>query len=139
MPRLYYCSGVQVIQSNSEGPAVSKLEYLRAIVRGEIAPPPVFTLVGFRLASVDDGEAVIEFEPGPQPFNPQGTVHGGILCDVADAAMGIAYGSTLEEDVSFTTVELKINFMRAIRTEPLKVLGRVVKGGRRIGFTDCEI
>jgi uncharacterized protein (TIGR00369 family) len=104
-----------------------------------MAPPPVFELVGFQLASVDEGRAVIEFEPGPRHFNPQGTVHGGILCDVADAAMGIAYGSTLDEDVTFTTVELKINYMRAVRTEPLKVIGRVVKGGQRIGFTDCEI
>jgi uncharacterized protein (TIGR00369 family) len=109
------------------------------MARGEIEPPPVAKLIGFRLTSVEPGQALIEFQPGPRHYNPQGTVHGGILCDVADAAMGIAFGTTLAEDVTFTTVELKINFLRPAQTNPLKVLGRVVKGGRRVGFTDCEI
>lgn len=118
---------------------MTRLERLEAMARGEVEPPPVAKLVGFRLASVELGQAVIEFEPGPRHWNPQGTVHGGILCDVADAAMGIALATTLGEDTTFTTIELKINYLRAAKNEPLKVIGRVVKSGRRVGFTDCEI
>ena len=68
-----------------------------------------------------------------------GTLHGGILCDVADAAMGIAYNSTLEDDESFTTLELKINFLRPVRTEKLRAAGKIVKRGKTIGLVECDI
>jgi uncharacterized protein (TIGR00369 family) len=143
MSGLYYCSGVQVIQSSGEARGersqMTRLQRLEAMARGEVEPPPVAKLVGFRLASVELGQAVIDFEPGPQHWNPQGTVHGGILCDVADAAMGIALATMLDEDTTFTTVELKINYLRPAKNDPLKVVGRVVKCGRRVGFTDCEV
>jgi uncharacterized protein (TIGR00369 family) len=68
-----------------------------------------------------------------------GTLHGGILCDVADAAMGIAYNSTLEDDESFTTLELKINFLRPVRTEKLRAVGKIVKRGKTIGLVECDV
>jgi uncharacterized protein (TIGR00369 family) len=68
-----------------------------------------------------------------------GTLHGGILCDVADAAMGIAYASTLEEDESFTTLELKINFLKPVWNSKLTAEGKVVKRGRTIGLTECDV
>jgi uncharacterized protein (TIGR00369 family) len=119
---------------------VSQLERLRQIARGEVEPPPIAKLIGFRLTDVEEGRAIFEMEVGPQHWNPQGTLHGGIMCDIADAAMGMAFGSIItEEGVSFTTVELKINYLRPIRTGLLKATGYVVKSGRTIGLTECDL
>jgi len=68
-----------------------------------------------------------------------GTLHGGILCDIADAAMGMAFASTLAPEESFTTVELKINFFRPVWEARLTAEGRVVQRGRTIGYVECEI
>jgi uncharacterized protein (TIGR00369 family) len=68
-----------------------------------------------------------------------GTLHGGILCDIADAAMGIAYASNLNEGESFTTLELKINFLRPVWRARLLATGRVVKQGRTLGLVECDI
>jgi uncharacterized protein (TIGR00369 family) len=103
------------------------------------AGAPVAKLVGFRLLSVDPGRAVFELEAGPQHANPMGTLHGGVLCDVADAAMGIAYASNLADGESFTTLELKINFLRSFRSGTLTATARVVKAGRTIGLTECDV
>ena len=96
-------------------------------------------LIGFRPKSVEAGRAVFELEAGPQHANPMGTLHGGILCDVADAAMGVAYASTLGDGESFTTLELKINFLRPFRSGTLIATGHVVKTGRTIGLTECDV
>jgi uncharacterized protein (TIGR00369 family) len=74
---------------------------------------PVADLIGFRVTEAKAGRAVATFEATEKHANPMGTLHGGILCDVADAAMGMAFASTLGEDETFTTVELKINFFPA--------------------------
>ncbi len=68
-----------------------------------------------------------------------GTLHGGILCDIADAAMGIAYASDLNEGESFTTLELKINFLKPIWNARLRATGRVVKQGRTVGMVECDV
>ena len=75
----------------------------------------------------------------PRHANPMGTLHGGILCDIADAAMGMAFASTLEPEESFTTVELKINFLRPIWQARLTAKGRLVQRGRTMGYVECEI
>ncbi len=71
--------------------------------------------------------------------NPMGTLHGGILCDIADAAMGMAFASTLAPGESFTTVELKINFFRPVWQALLRANGKVVRRGRSLGYVECEI
>ncbi len=68
-----------------------------------------------------------------------GTVHGGVLCDIADAAMGIAFASTLAAEESFTTVELKINFFRPVWQARLTAEGVVVQRGRTVGYVECTI
>jgi len=73
------------------------LEMIRRMQQGEVPPPPVAALIGFTLREVERGLAVIDFEADARHANPMGTLHGGILCDVADAAMGIAYAATLSE------------------------------------------
>src|SRR5712664_2358586 len=102
-------------------------------------PPPVSELIGFELLESGDGHAVVLLQVGTQHFNPMGTIHGGILCDIADAAMGIAFASTLAPGESFTTVELKINFFRPVWEARLQAEGKVVRRGGTIGYVECEI
>ena len=115
------------------------LDQLRKVQRGEIVPPPVAGLIGFTLVSVEPGCAVIEFEAEERHANPMGTLHGGILCDIADAAMGMAYAASLDEGETFTTLELKINFLKPVRTGKLVATGRMVKSGHTIGLAECDI
>ena len=115
------------------------LERVQAMIRGEAPDPPVARLVGFRLVEVAPGRAVFEMEAGPQHANPMGTLHGGILCDIADAAMGIAYASTLEEGQTFTTLELKINFLKPVWKARLRAEGHVVKRGKTVGLIVCDV
>lgn len=102
-------------------------------------PPPIARLIGFVLTEIAPGRGVIEFEAGPQHANPMGTLHGGVLCDIADAAMGMAYAANLGEGETFTTLELKINFLKPVRTGTLRAIGRVVKAGRTVGLVECDI
>jgi uncharacterized protein (TIGR00369 family) len=115
------------------------LDVSLAIARGEAPPPPIAQLIGFDLISVAPGESVVEFQATEAHANPMGTLHGGVLCDIADAAMGIAYSANLAEGESFTTLELKINFLKPIWNARLRAIGRVVKQGRTVGFVECDI
>ncbi len=115
------------------------LDVMQMMLRGEVPPPPIGTLIGMRLTSIEPGRAVFELEAGERHTNPMGTLHGGILCDIADAAMGCAYAATLNEGESFTTLELKINFLRPVRIGRLTAVGQVVTGGRTVGLAECTI
>jgi uncharacterized protein (TIGR00369 family) len=99
----------------------------------------VARLIGFEVKEIANGQATVTLAAGPQHANPMGTLHGGILCDIADAAMGLAFASTLAPGESFTTVELKINFFRPVWEANLKAEGRVVRRGRSLGYIECEI
>jgi uncharacterized protein (TIGR00369 family) len=99
----------------------------------------VAELIGVEVERVESGETVMTLLAEERHSNPMGTIHGGILCDLADAAMGMAYYSTLEAEESFTTLELKINFLRPFWTGRLVARGRVVSRGRTVGMTECEI
>ncbi len=115
------------------------LDAIRMMQRGELPPPPVATLIGFTLVAVEPGRAVVALEATERHANPMGTLHGGVLCDVADAAMGMAWASTLDEGETFTTLELKINFLKPVWTGRLTATGRVVKGGRTVGLIECDV
>lgn len=101
--------------------------------------PPIAELLGFQLESIGDGEAVVTIEPGPEHANPMGTLHGGVLCDIGDLAMGAAYGSTLGDDESFTTLELDVKFRRPVWEQPLTATGQVMDAGRTVGLVTCDI
>jgi uncharacterized protein (TIGR00369 family) len=115
------------------------IDRFTAIVHGDAEGAPVGKLVGFRPTSIEPGRAVFELEAGPQHANPMGTLHGGIICDVADAAMGTAYASTLADGESFTTLELKINFLRPFWSGQLIATAHTVKTGRTIGLVECDV
>jgi uncharacterized protein (TIGR00369 family) len=90
------------------------LDDLRRLVDGTRPPPPIATLIGFTLTAVAPGAAVIEMAADRQHANPMGALHGGVLCDIADAAMGIAYARTLAQGETFATIELKINVLKPV-------------------------
>jgi uncharacterized protein (TIGR00369 family) len=102
-------------------------------------PPPVAELLGIEFVSLEGGVCTMKLEAQERHSNPMGTIHGGILGDLADAAMGMAYFSTLQPGESFTTLELKINFLRPFWTGLLVARGRVVHGGRSMGMTECDV
>jgi uncharacterized protein (TIGR00369 family) len=104
-----------------------------------LLPPPVGRLLGFVLKSIEPGHAIFEMEVDERHHNPMGTMHGGIYCDLADAAMGFAYASTLDDGETFTTIELKINFLGAVRKATLTAEANVVKAGRTLGYIECEV
>lgn len=114
-------------------------EYLQKVVRGETPPPPITTLIGFALKSVEPGKAVIELDADERHANPFGGVHGGLICDIADTAMGAAYHSTLEENETCSTLELKISFLRPAPKRKIRAEGVVIKKGLNIGFLECDV
>src|SRR4051794_17053417 len=107
--------------------------------RARVNDIPVARLIGFEAKEIADGHATVMLAAGPQHANPMGTLHGGILCDLADAAMGMAYASTLSDGEAFTTLELKINFMRPFWSGHLTAKGRYVDGGKTVGLAECDV
>ena len=113
-------------------------ELIALWLAGEVQPP-VAALVGFRLAAMEDGVALVELQVGPQHHNPMGIVHGGIFCDLADAAMGVAFAALLEDGALFSTLELQTRYVRPVREGQLVAEGRVLHRGRSVGHLACEI
>src|SRR5256885_14592563 len=106
---------------------------------GELPPAPIAVLIGFGMPALKSGRARFEMDADARHHNPMGTLHGGVLCDIADVAMGSAYASTLDEGESFTTLELKINFLRPVRAAHLVAEGSIVQRGRTVGLTEGVI
>lgn len=105
---------------------------------GEWAAPAA-KLVGFRPVSFGGGEAVFEMDAGRVHHNPMGTVHGGIFVILADSAMGFAFASTLDPGESFTTLEIKTNFLRPVFEGKLVAKAKVVHRGRTVGMVECDV
>src|SRR6266481_4842869 len=115
------------------------LENITKMVSGDLPQPPIAKLLGFHVTFVEPGKAVVELEANANHANPMGTLHGGVLCDIADAAMGIAYASGLDEGESFTTLELKINFLKPVWNSKLTATANVIRQGRTIGLVECDV
>ena len=97
-------------------------------------------MLGLHVTAVHAGEARFELEVDLRRHaNPMGTLHGGVLSALADSAMGFAYATLLAEDETFTTLELKINYLKPVWSGRLYAMGRVVKHGRTLGLTECDI
>ncbi|WP_129691762.1 PaaI family thioesterase [Gottfriedia acidiceleris] len=113
---------------------------MKKIMNGEVPPPPIARLIGAELVNVEEGKAVFELQCDTEKHaNPMGTIHGGILCDIADMAMGVAFASTLETNETFTTVELKINYLKPVWNEKIIAKGEVMKRGNTIGLIKCDV
>jgi uncharacterized protein (TIGR00369 family) len=119
--------------SNDAGQAGSN-QPRRMLPRAAVAE-----LVGFEIHQSGDGRAVTTLKAGPQHANPMGTLHGGILCDIVDAAMGYAFASTLAQGESFTTIDLRITFLRPVWSAALRAEAKVVHRGRTVGYVECDV
>jgi uncharacterized protein (TIGR00369 family) len=115
------------------------LEVGQQVVRGEREPVPLARLLGLVMKDIELGRAVFELQASEQHHNVVGTLHGGVYCHLPDAAMGWAYAATLAENETFATVEMKINYLRAVRDATLTAEAKVVKAGSALGYVECEI
>ena len=115
------------------------LDRVRKMIEGGKPLMPVAQTLGFSVRSVDMGEAVIELDITEHHFNTMGTLHGGVLCTIADTAMGVAFATMLEEGEALTTLEMKINFLRPVWKGKLLAMAKVVKKGRLTGLIECDI
>ena len=123
------------------GLRLSGMEYIEAIFRGELPAPPISDLLGFRGVEAEQGRAVFEMEPGPQHYNPIGSVHGGIALTLLDSAMGCAVHTTLGPGVGYTTLEVKTNFVRPISVDTgvIRCEGTVLHSGSRIATAEGKL
>lgn len=115
------------------------LAKLKQIMNGEVPPPPIADLIGFSISKVEYGRVVVTFDASTKHANPMGTLHGGVLCEISDAAMGMAYATTLNDGETFTTLELKINFLKPVWNARLRAVGQVIKKGSTVGLVECDV
>ena len=130
-------------------PRISNLDYLRKLLSGTLTPTdkspfnfpfPIMKTLGLRLVEVGEGMASFEMEAKTELYsNPMGTIHGGVLCDIADAAIGTAHFTTLTAGESFASIDLQINFFRPVWNERLKAVARPVHRGRTVSRYVCDI
>ena len=123
------------------GLQLSGMDYIQAIFAGELPPPPIAELMGFRGVTAEPGRAVFEMEPGPQHYNPIGSVHGGVALTLLDSAMGCAVHTLLEPGVGYTTLEVKANFVRPIKAETglIRCEGTVIHKGSRVVTAEGKV
>lgn len=115
------------------------LDDLRRVVSGDAPPSPISQLIGFTAKHIDVGHSIMELDATPRHANPMGTLHGGVICDVADAAMGTAFATTLEDDETFTTLDLTAKFFKPIWNSRLTATAHVVKRTRSLGLIECDV
>jgi uncharacterized protein (TIGR00369 family) len=115
--------------------------FLEAIVSGELPPPPVATLIGMGIDTIEEGRVVFTLDPAEFHYNPIGSVHGGVISTLCDSAMGCAVQSTLPAGAGYTTVELKVNFLRAltVASGPVRCEGQVIHAGARLATAEARV
>jgi uncharacterized protein (TIGR00369 family) len=119
-------------------PSMSGLDYLTAMIDGTLPPPPITQLMRMRLISVSPGIATFVCDPHESQYNPIGTVHGGLVCTLLDSAVGCAVQTTLPQGQGYTSLEIKVNYLRPVRSDTgeLTCVGRVTKPGSRVAFAE---
>jgi uncharacterized protein (TIGR00369 family) len=122
-------------------PTMSGMAYIRALIDGTVAPPPIAELMRMTLIDADVGTATFTCEPDESHYNPIGTVHGGLVCTLLDSAVGCAVQTTLQQGKGYTSVEIKVNYLRPVHahTGTLTCVGTVTKPGSRIAFAEGAV
>lgn len=122
-------------------PTMSGLDYLHAMGRGELPFPPIMALMNICVQEAEAGRVVFTVEPAEYHYNPIGSVHGGLACTLCDSAMGCAIHSTLPAGVGYTTLEVKVNFLRPLTVETGLVLceGKVIHVGGRVATAEARV
>jgi uncharacterized protein (TIGR00369 family) len=119
----------------------SGLETMQAIRDGVLPPPPIGRLVRMDVVDVAEGRVEFSCEPDESVYNPIGVVHGGLVCTLLDSVVGCAVHTTLARGLGYTSIELKVNYLRAVHagSGPLSAVGTVVKPGRRVAFAEGRV
>ena len=127
--------------TTTQSAVMTGLERLVAMRQGELAPPPAVAMVGLTLEEAEEGRVVFSMIAGREHENPMGTMHGGMLATLVDTAMGCAVSSTLKADEAFTTLELHMNFVRAVTkdTGRISAVGNVVHRGGRVATVEARV
>lgn len=117
------------------------LPYWKAVADGQLPPPPIAELVQMRLVDVENGRVTFTCTPDESLYNPLGMVHGGLACTLLDTVTGCAMHTTLPKGVGYTSVEIKVNYLKAVTlaSGSLTAVGTVVKAGLRIGFAEATL
>ena len=116
------------------------LDLCRALIDGQLDPPPIARLIGFKPVEIGEGMAVFVLTGDPDKHaNPMGPMHGGVLVDLGDAAMGFAMACTLGPGESFTTVELKANYFKPVWRQTLRATAKMIRRSQSLGYLECEI
>jgi len=124
--------------STARGLTMAGLDYLRAMIDGTLPPPPICQLMRYDIVSAEAGRVVFTCEPDESAYNGIGVVHGGLVCTLLDSVAALALHSTLPQGRGCTSVEIKVNYFKAVRLGSglLTATGTVVKAGSRIAFTE---
>jgi uncharacterized protein (TIGR00369 family) len=124
--------------STAKGLTMAGVDYLRAMADGDLPQPPIGGLLRFDIVSADPGRVVFACEPDESAYNPIGAIHGGLVCTLLDSVTGCALHSTLPAGKGYTSVEIKVNYLKAVRlaSGTLTATGTVVKAGSRVGFAE---
>lgn len=115
--------------------------FLRAIAEGRVPPPPISALMGFDLVEVGEGRVVFSVEPQEYHYNPIGMVHGGLAATLLDSAMGCAIHSVLPEGRAYSTLEIKVNYVRAMKrdTGRVRAIAKVIHVGGRVATAEGSL
>ena len=122
-------------------PNMSGLDYLHSMMRAELPPPPMNGLLSMTLIEAVHGTATFTCQPDESHYNPIGAVHGGLVCTLLDSALGCAVHTTLPKGMGYTSIEIKVNYLRPVQagSGPLTCTGVVTKPGRRVAFADGTV
>jgi uncharacterized protein (TIGR00369 family) len=120
---------------------MSGLESLKAALSGELPPPPIAAMLDMRLVEVEEGRVVFAMEPAEYQYNPLGTVHGGVTATLLDSALGCTVQSMLPSGTGYTTIELKINYVRPLTSETGTIYseGKIIHMGGRIATAEARV
>ncbi|SEC32728.1 uncharacterized domain 1-containing protein [Rhizobiales bacterium GAS191] len=123
------------------GMQLSGLAYLEAIRAGDLAPPPAVACLDVLLGDVEEGRVSMRLLPAEHHYNTLGSVHGGVIATLLDSVMGCAVHSTLPPGQAYTTLEIKVNYVRAVTdaTGEVTAEGRLVHGGRRSAVAEATL
>ena len=99
------------------GLSMPGIDYLKAMIAGELPPPPMAMLMQFELVDVEPGKVVFTCEPDASMYNPNGAIHGGLVCTVLDSVAGLALHSTLPAGKGYTSIEIKVNYLKPVRLD----------------------
>lgn len=120
---------------------MSGIDYLQAMINNQLPPPPLMHTLDFKAVKFEKGDCVFAFTPQEFHYNPIGCVHGGVISTLLDSAMGCTLQSLLPQGSGYTTLELKVNFLKAITTKTgkLKATGKIIHAGSRTALVEAQL